>query len=165
MFTPRETLKLFCMGLYAWMHISLLWGSIKARKRWERTKGRQAHILIGPCPDCSNWFLSPACFLHSNYSPQSSAFVVEKPVDYYHLGLLFFARSVSIRLPSTSGSDGSPFRSVSEWLESIKMSQYSENFTCAGIVTMDQVLQMKNEWVRHWNCLDPFTSFTCSVYF
>lgn len=55
------------------------------------------------------------------------------------------ARSISIRLPSTSGSDGSPFRSVSEWLESIKMSQYSENFACAGVVTMDQVLQMKNE--------------------
>uniref|UniRef100_A0A3Q0R2E3 receptor protein-tyrosine kinase n=1 Tax=Amphilophus citrinellus TaxID=61819 RepID=A0A3Q0R2E3_AMPCI len=40
-----------------------------------------------------------------------------------------FDPRVSIRLPSTSGSDGSPFRSVSEWLESIKMSQYSENFT------------------------------------
>uniref|UniRef100_A0A3B3WRF9 receptor protein-tyrosine kinase n=3 Tax=Poecilia TaxID=8080 RepID=A0A3B3WRF9_9TELE len=56
-----------------------------------------------------------------------------------------FDPRVSIRLPSTSGSDGSPFRSVSEWLESIKMSQYSENFTRAGVVTMDQVLQMKNE--------------------
>uniref|UniRef100_A0A8C8D9E2 receptor protein-tyrosine kinase n=1 Tax=Oncorhynchus tshawytscha TaxID=74940 RepID=A0A8C8D9E2_ONCTS len=56
-----------------------------------------------------------------------------------------FDPRVSIRLPSTSGSDGSPFRSVSEWLESIKMSQYSENFTCAGVFTMDQVLQMKNE--------------------
>lgn len=54
---------------------------------------------------------------------------------------------VSIRLPSTSGSDGSPFRSVSEWLESIKMSQYSENFSMAGIVSMEQVLQMKSEWV------------------
>ncbi|KAG5838815.1 hypothetical protein ANANG_G00227610 [Anguilla anguilla] len=60
-----------------------------------------------------------------------------------------FDPRVSIRLPSTSGSDGSPFRSVSEWLESIKMSQYSENFACAGIVTMDQVLQMKNEDIRN----------------
>ncbi|KAJ8257716.1 hypothetical protein GJAV_G00188920 [Gymnothorax javanicus] len=60
-----------------------------------------------------------------------------------------FDPRVSIRLPSTSGSDGSPFRSVSEWLESIKMSQYCENFTCAGIVTMDQVLQMKNEDIRN----------------
>ncbi|KAJ8371012.1 hypothetical protein SKAU_G00110400 [Synaphobranchus kaupii] len=60
-----------------------------------------------------------------------------------------FDPRVSIRLPSTSGSDGSPFRSVSEWLESIKMSQYSENFTCAGIVTMEQVLQMKNEDIRN----------------
>uniref|UniRef100_A0A7N8WX85 receptor protein-tyrosine kinase n=1 Tax=Mastacembelus armatus TaxID=205130 RepID=A0A7N8WX85_9TELE len=60
-----------------------------------------------------------------------------------------FDPRVSIRLPSTSGSDGSPFRSVSEWLESIKMSQYSENFACAGIVTMDQVLQMKNEDIKN----------------
>ncbi|KAM6924790.1 LOW QUALITY PROTEIN: ephrin type-A receptor 2 [Xenentodon cancila] len=60
-----------------------------------------------------------------------------------------FDPRVSIRLPSTSGSDGSPFRSVSEWLESIKMSQYIENFTCAGILTMDQVLQMKNEDIKN----------------
>ncbi|XP_037628893.1 ephrin type-A receptor 2 isoform X1 [Sebastes umbrosus] len=60
-----------------------------------------------------------------------------------------FDPRVSIRLPSTSGSDGSPFRSVSEWLESIKMSQYSENFTCAGVVTMDHVLQMKNEDIKN----------------
>ncbi|KAM7404370.1 hypothetical protein PAMP_011722 [Pampus punctatissimus] len=60
-----------------------------------------------------------------------------------------FDPRVSIRLPSTSGSDGSPFRSVSDWLESIKMSQYSENFTCAGIVNMDQVLQMKNEDIKN----------------
>uniref|UniRef100_A0A3B3RF74 receptor protein-tyrosine kinase n=1 Tax=Paramormyrops kingsleyae TaxID=1676925 RepID=A0A3B3RF74_9TELE len=60
-----------------------------------------------------------------------------------------FDPRVSIRLPSTSGCDGSPFRSVSEWLESIKMSQYSENFTCAGITTMEQVLQMKNEDIRN----------------
>ncbi|CAG01742.1 unnamed protein product, partial [Tetraodon nigroviridis] len=60
-----------------------------------------------------------------------------------------FDPRVSIRLPSTSGSDGSPFRSVSEWLESIKMSQYSENFSRAGVVTMDQVLQMKNEDIKN----------------
>uniref|UniRef100_A0A3B3ZSS2 receptor protein-tyrosine kinase n=1 Tax=Periophthalmus magnuspinnatus TaxID=409849 RepID=A0A3B3ZSS2_9GOBI len=60
-----------------------------------------------------------------------------------------FDPRVSIRLPSTSGSDGSPFRSVPEWLESIKMSQYSENFNRAGVVTMDQVLQMKNEDIKN----------------
>ncbi|KAJ8258849.1 hypothetical protein COCON_G00178610 [Conger conger] len=60
-----------------------------------------------------------------------------------------FDPRVSIRLPSTSGSDGSPFRSVSEWLESIKMSQYSENFACAGVISMEQVLQMKNEDIRN----------------
>ncbi|XP_056449496.1 ephrin type-A receptor 2 [Gadus chalcogrammus] len=60
-----------------------------------------------------------------------------------------FDPRVSIRLPSTSGSDGSPFRSVSEWLESIKMSQYSENFACAGMVTMEQVLHMRNEDIKN----------------
>ncbi|KPP72837.1 ephrin type-A receptor 2-like [Scleropages formosus] len=49
----------------------------------------------------------------------------------------------------TDGCDGSPFRSIAEWLESIKMSQYNENFTRAGIVTMEQVLQMKTEDVRN----------------
>ncbi|XP_065141885.1 ephrin type-A receptor 2 [Paramisgurnus dabryanus] len=60
-----------------------------------------------------------------------------------------FDPRISIRLPSTSGSDGSPFRSVAEWLESIKMSQYSENFSIAGIVSMEQVLQMKSEDIRN----------------
>ncbi|XP_077424006.1 ephrin type-A receptor 2 isoform X2 [Vanacampus margaritifer] len=60
-----------------------------------------------------------------------------------------FDPRVSIRLPSVSGSDGSPFRSVSEWLESIKMSQYSDNFSCAGVVSMEQVLQMKNEDIKN----------------
>ncbi|XP_023687112.1 ephrin type-A receptor 2-like isoform X1 [Paramormyrops kingsleyae] len=60
-----------------------------------------------------------------------------------------FDPRVSIRLPSTSGSDGSPFRSVVEWLESIKMSQYTENFTRAGVTTMEQVLQMKIEDIRN----------------
>uniref|UniRef100_A0A673MG82 receptor protein-tyrosine kinase n=1 Tax=Sinocyclocheilus rhinocerous TaxID=307959 RepID=A0A673MG82_9TELE len=50
---------------------------------------------------------------------------------------------VSIRLPSTSGSDGAPIRSVNEWLESIKMAQYRETFALAGIKTMEQVLCLK----------------------
>uniref|UniRef100_A0A672ZYD9 receptor protein-tyrosine kinase n=1 Tax=Sphaeramia orbicularis TaxID=375764 RepID=A0A672ZYD9_9TELE len=39
-----------------------------------------------------------------------------------------FDPRVSIRLPSTSGGDGTMFRSVPEWLESIKMSQYNDSF-------------------------------------
>uniref|UniRef100_A0A8C2ING8 receptor protein-tyrosine kinase n=1 Tax=Cyprinus carpio TaxID=7962 RepID=A0A8C2ING8_CYPCA len=50
---------------------------------------------------------------------------------------------VSIRLPSTSGNDGAPFRSLDEWLESIKMAQYRETFALAGIKTMEQVLNLK----------------------
>uniref|UniRef100_A0A8C8HE12 receptor protein-tyrosine kinase n=1 Tax=Oncorhynchus tshawytscha TaxID=74940 RepID=A0A8C8HE12_ONCTS len=60
-----------------------------------------------------------------------------------------FDPRVSIRLPSTSGCDGSPFRSVPEWLESIKMSQYTESFACAGITTMEQVLAMKHDDIRN----------------
>uniref|UniRef100_A0A667WVD6 receptor protein-tyrosine kinase n=1 Tax=Myripristis murdjan TaxID=586833 RepID=A0A667WVD6_9TELE len=55
-----------------------------------------------------------------------------------------FDPRVSIRLPSTSGCDGTMFRSVPEWLESIKMSQYNESFACAGITTMEQVLAMRD---------------------
>ncbi|KAM3878561.1 ephrin type-A receptor 2-like [Diretmus argenteus] len=60
-----------------------------------------------------------------------------------------FDPRVSIRLPSTSGCDGTMFRSVPEWLESIKMSQYSDSFACAGITTMEQVLAMRHEDIRN----------------
>lgn len=52
---------------------------------------------------------------------------------------------MSIRLPSTSGSEGIPFRTVAEWLESIKMHQYTEHFTSAGYTTIEKVAQMSNE--------------------
>jgi hypothetical protein len=52
---------------------------------------------------------------------------------------------VSIRLPSTSGSEGVPFRTVSEWLESIKMQQYTEHFMAAGYTAIEKVVQMSNE--------------------
>uniref|UniRef100_A0AAR2J754 receptor protein-tyrosine kinase n=1 Tax=Pygocentrus nattereri TaxID=42514 RepID=A0AAR2J754_PYGNA len=55
---------------------------------------------------------------------------------------------VSIRLPSTSGNDGAPFRSVDEWLESMKMGQYKEAFAHAGIATMEQVLHLKTEDIK-----------------
>ncbi|XP_056260035.1 ephrin type-A receptor 2a [Seriola aureovittata] len=60
-----------------------------------------------------------------------------------------FDPRVSIRLPSTSGCDGTMFRSVPEWLESIKMSQYNESFTRAGITTMEQVLALRHEDIRN----------------
>ncbi|CAL8338256.1 unnamed protein product [Merluccius merluccius] len=60
-----------------------------------------------------------------------------------------FDPRVSIRLPSTSGCDSTTFRSVPEWLESIKMSQYSDSFACAGITTMEQVLAMRHEDIRN----------------
>uniref|UniRef100_A0A8D0GBR5 receptor protein-tyrosine kinase n=1 Tax=Sphenodon punctatus TaxID=8508 RepID=A0A8D0GBR5_SPHPU len=55
-----------------------------------------------------------------------------------------FDPRVSIRLPSTSGSEGIPFRTVSEWLESIKMHQYTEHFLAAGYNVIEKVVQMNN---------------------
>ncbi|XP_061688118.1 ephrin type-A receptor 2-like isoform X2 [Syngnathoides biaculeatus] len=60
-----------------------------------------------------------------------------------------FDPRVSIRLPSTSGCDGTVFRSVPEWLESIKMSQYNESFARAGVSTMEQVLALRHEDIRN----------------
>lgn len=55
---------------------------------------------------------------------------------------------VSIRLPSTSGNDGNAFRSVDEWLDSMKMSQYKEAFAHAGLTSMEQVLHLKTEDIK-----------------
>uniref|UniRef100_H3C1G8 receptor protein-tyrosine kinase n=1 Tax=Tetraodon nigroviridis TaxID=99883 RepID=H3C1G8_TETNG len=60
-----------------------------------------------------------------------------------------FDPRVSIRLPSTSGCDGTLFRSVPEWLESIRMSQYSESFARAGITSMEQVLALRHEDIKN----------------
>uniref|UniRef100_A0A3B3U131 receptor protein-tyrosine kinase n=1 Tax=Poecilia latipinna TaxID=48699 RepID=A0A3B3U131_9TELE len=60
-----------------------------------------------------------------------------------------FDPRVSIRLPSTSGCDNTMFRSVAEWLESIKMSQYNESFARAGITTMDHVLALRPDDIRN----------------
>ncbi|KAM9176059.1 ephrin type-A receptor 2 [Mergus octosetaceus] len=59
-----------------------------------------------------------------------------------------FDPRVSIRLPSTSGSEGVPFRSVPEWLESIKMHQYTEHFMAAGYSTIEKVLQMTSDDIK-----------------
>uniref|UniRef100_A0A2K6DYN4 Ephrin type-A receptor 2 n=1 Tax=Macaca nemestrina TaxID=9545 RepID=A0A2K6DYN4_MACNE len=59
-----------------------------------------------------------------------------------------FDPRVSIRLPSTSGSEGVPFRTVSEWLESIKMQQYTEHFMAAGYTAIEKVVQMTNDDIK-----------------
>ncbi|KAM4647094.1 ephrin type-A receptor 2 [Amazona ochrocephala] len=59
-----------------------------------------------------------------------------------------FDPRVSIRLPSTSGSEGIPFRSVPEWLESIRMPQYTEHFMASGYSTIEKVLQMTSDDIK-----------------
>lgn len=55
------------------------------------------------------------------------------------------SRRVTLRLPSLSGSDGIPYRSVPEWLESIRMKRYILHFRSAGLDTMECVLELTAE--------------------
>lgn len=41
-----------------------------------------------------------------------------------------------------------PFRTVSEWLESIKMQQYTEHFMAAGYTAIEKVVQMTNDDIK-----------------
>ncbi|KAM4651638.1 ephrin type-A receptor 2 [Discoglossus pictus] len=59
-----------------------------------------------------------------------------------------FDPRISIRLPSTSGSEGIPFRSIPEWLESIKMQQYSECFLSSPFNSMDKIILMNQEDIK-----------------
>lgn len=139
----------FSYGIRSDSKTKLGGGKVKAKLNW-----LFFIVILYACICASSSFI--------RFCDQTNRFFLSKPVScnkYKDVqmqktiswcGLLTFScvpLRVSIRLPSTSGSDGSPFRSVSEWLESIKMSQYSENFSMAGIVSMEQVLQMKSEWV------------------
>ncbi|XP_018886546.1 ephrin type-A receptor 1 isoform X4 [Gorilla gorilla gorilla] len=56
-----------------------------------------------------------------------------------------FDPRVTLRLPSLSGSDGIPYRTVSEWLESIRMKRYILHFHSAGLDTMECVLELTAE--------------------
>ncbi|KAM8927510.1 ephrin type-A receptor 2 isoform 2-T2 [Pelodytes ibericus] len=59
-----------------------------------------------------------------------------------------FDPRISIRLPSTSGSEGIPFRSIAEWLESIKMQQYTECFMSSQFNSMDKIILMNQEDIK-----------------
>uniref|UniRef100_A0A8C3XWT7 Ephrin type-A receptor 1 n=1 Tax=Catharus ustulatus TaxID=91951 RepID=A0A8C3XWT7_CATUS len=56
-----------------------------------------------------------------------------------------FDPRVTLRLPSCSGSDGIPYRSIPEWLESIRMKRYISNFRTAGLDTMESILELTAE--------------------
>ncbi|XP_055979855.1 ephrin type-A receptor 1 [Sorex fumeus] len=56
-----------------------------------------------------------------------------------------FDPRVTLRLPSLSGSDGIPYRSVPEWLESIRMKRYILHFRSAGLDSMECVLELTTE--------------------
>lgn len=56
-----------------------------------------------------------------------------------------FDPKLTLRLPSLSGSDGIPYRSIPEWLESIRMKRYLLHFRSAGLDTMECVLELTAE--------------------
>ncbi|XP_027697115.1 ephrin type-A receptor 1 [Vombatus ursinus] len=66
-----------------------------------------------------------------------------------------FDPRVTLRLPSVSGSDGIPYRSVSEWLESIRMKRYILHFQSAGLDTMECVLELNAEDLKQMGITQP----------
>ncbi|KAH0628534.1 hypothetical protein JD844_009854, partial [Phrynosoma platyrhinos] len=62
---------------------------------------------------------------------------------------------VTLRLPSCSGSDGIPYRSIPEWLESIRMKRYILNFRTAGLNTMESVLELSAEDLKQMGVTLP----------
>ncbi|KAM6469223.1 ephrin type-A receptor 1 isoform 1-T1 [Liasis olivaceus] len=66
-----------------------------------------------------------------------------------------FDPRVTLRLPSCSGSDGIPYRSISEWLESIRMKRYLHNFHTAGLNTMESVLDLSAEDLKQMGVVLP----------
>ena len=68
---------------------------------------------------------------------------------------------VTLRLPSLSGSDGIPYRSVAEWLESIRMKRYILHFRSAGLDTMECAVlpEVLTQGLRTFLC-SIFTGFS-----
>lgn len=66
-----------------------------------------------------------------------------------------FDPKVTLRLPSCSGSDGIPYRSISEWLESIRMKRYIINFRTAGLDTMESVLDLSTNDLKQMGVTLP----------
>ncbi|XP_054858245.1 ephrin type-A receptor 1 isoform X4 [Eublepharis macularius] len=66
-----------------------------------------------------------------------------------------FDPRVTLRLPSCSGSDGIPYRSIPEWLESIRMKRYIINFRTAGLNTMESVLELSAEDLKQMGVTLP----------
>ncbi|KAL7988495.1 hypothetical protein Chor_007414 [Crotalus horridus] len=66
-----------------------------------------------------------------------------------------FDPRVTLRLPSCSGSDGIPYRTIPEWLESIRMKRYILNFHTAGLNTMESVLDLSAEDLKQMGVVLP----------
>ncbi|XP_075759524.1 ephrin type-A receptor 1 isoform X1 [Pelodiscus sinensis] len=66
-----------------------------------------------------------------------------------------FDPRVTLRLPSCSGSDGIPYQSIPEWLESIRMKRYIISFRTAGLDTMDSILELTTEDLKKMGIVLP----------
>lgn len=65
-----------------------------------------------------------------------------------------FDPRVTLRLQSTS-SEGIPYHCISEWLESIRMKRYIENFQVAGLDTMESLLELTTEDLKKMGITMP----------
>ncbi|XP_029435343.1 ephrin type-A receptor 1 isoform X2 [Rhinatrema bivittatum] len=70
-------------------------------------------------------------------------------------GVADFDPRVTLRLPSCSGSDGIPYRSISEWLDSIRMRRYIIHFRSAGLDSMESVLDLTTEDLKQMGITLP----------
>ncbi|XP_072334744.1 ephrin type-A receptor 1-like [Scyliorhinus torazame] len=66
-----------------------------------------------------------------------------------------FNNRETLRLPSSSGSDGIPYRNVAEWLEALRMGRYITTFTSSGLDTMESILELGAEDLRAMGITPP----------
>ncbi|XP_078064887.1 ephrin type-A receptor 1-like [Mustelus asterias] len=71
---------------------------------------------------------------------QTNPSSLEQPTD--------FNTRETLRLPSCSGSEGIPYRSVAEWLEALRMRRYIDNFASEGLDTMESILELSADDLR-----------------
>ncbi|KYO46506.1 ephrin type-A receptor 1 isoform X1 [Alligator mississippiensis] len=111
---------------------------------------------LPPPVDCPSilYELMKSCWLHDCLQRprfQEIQAQLEHFISSPHLlrSVADFDPRVTLRFPSCSGSDGIPYRSIPEWLESIRMKRYIINFRTAGLDTMESILDLTAEDLKH----------------
>uniref|UniRef100_A0A7M4FX06 Ephrin type-A receptor 1 n=1 Tax=Crocodylus porosus TaxID=8502 RepID=A0A7M4FX06_CROPO len=122
----------------------------------EVMKSIEDGYCLPPPVDCPSilYELMKACWLHDCLQRprfQEIQAQLEHFISSPHLlrTVADFDPRVTLRFPSCSGSDGIPYQSIPEWLESIRMKRYIVNFRTAGLDTMESILDLTAEDLKH----------------